>query len=97
MNEEQPRQKRKYTKKSKMLLRSNYDYIDHEYWPKEYAKWQKTRKNLDDKYGVIAEVKEDYKWSKRDKKKLKELGAGKKIIIQDVPSGPLFKLPLSDD
>ena len=33
-----PRKKRKYTKKSTMLLRSNNDYIDHDYWPRMYAK-----------------------------------------------------------
>ena len=33
-----PRQKRKYTKRAKMLLRSNNDYIDHTYWPRMYKK-----------------------------------------------------------
>ena len=41
-----PRQKRKYTKRAKMLLRSNNDYIDHTYWPRMYKKAKERDKRM---------------------------------------------------
>lgn len=51
-NIEEPRKKRKYTKRAKMLLRSNNDYIDRTYWPKMYKKAKETDKRTLEKYGV---------------------------------------------
>jgi hypothetical protein len=42
--------KRKYVKKSTMLLRSNNDYIDHDYWPRMYAKQKEINERLLKKY-----------------------------------------------
>jgi hypothetical protein len=96
MNNEEPRKKRKYTKKSKMLLRSNYDYIDHDYWPKVYKEWEGTRQNIEAKYGVKAKEIVQHIYTPSEKKELNKQGIGKVIIIEEIKSGPLFKLPIVD-
>lgn len=50
LSNEEPRKKRKYTKRAKMLMRSNNDYIDHDYWPKMYAEAKKREKLMREKY-----------------------------------------------
>jgi hypothetical protein len=50
MAEEKP--KRKYMKQTKMLLRSNNDYIDHGYYQRELEKSKGRHKRMMEKYGM---------------------------------------------
>jgi beta-glucosidase/6-phospho-beta-glucosidase/beta-galactosidase len=46
------KQKRKYVKKSMMILRSNNDYIDHNYYAKLLEKSKESNKLILAKYGA---------------------------------------------
>lgn len=93
---EVPRKKRKYTKKSKMLLRSNNDYIDHEYWPKMYAQSKQKWAKLEAKYGVKTNS-EPRELSELEKKALREQGIGTYHSVPQMRNEPLFRIKIEDE
>lgn len=93
---ELPRVKRKYTKRAKMLLRSNNDYIDHTYWPKVYAQSKKHHERMIKKHGVNARDTKAHIWNEQERKALTDMGINKRHVIIDIPDTPLTRIPITD-
>jgi tryptophan synthase alpha subunit len=95
-NTEQPIPKRKYVKKSKMLLRSNNDYIDHTYWPKMLALSEQKHKNMMAKYGVKAVTPSDTprELTDAERKAYRDSGIGIRHIVK--PSPTMKRIPESE-
>lgn len=96
-DKEVPRQKRKYTKKSKMLLRSNNDYIDHEYWPKVYAESKEKWERIMAKHGVKGVPAAPTPLSDHDKSVLKSQGIGKHHIVPTISSEPVVRISIEGE
>lgn len=93
---ETPRKKRKYTKKSKMLLRSNNDYIDHDYWKNAYADAKIRNERMLKRYGVKAVPDKPPAFTESEKEQLKKQGIGKHIAIPQTPGEPFTRIPISE-
>lgn len=70
--------------KKKILLRSNNDYIDHEYWPKVYKKAKRREKKIIEKYGAKnLNGFEPASFTPDEQEILKKQGIGRKIEVKD--------------
>lgn len=77
-----------------MLLRSNYDYIDHDYWPSVYAGSKAKWERLEAKYGVKAKPLTPHQFSETERKHLEEQGIGKHHSIPQTKDEPLYRIPI---
>lgn len=96
-NPEVPRQKRKYTKRAKMLLRSNNDYIDHTYWPKAYAQSKKRHARIIEKYGVDVLNLEPHVFTEQEREDFQKMGIGKTVKIAEITDTPVVRIPIIEN
>ena len=96
-DKEQPKPKRKYVKKSKMLLRSNNDYIDHTYWPKMLALSPQKHANMMAKYGVkaIPDVDTPRELTDAQREAYRKSGIGIHHVVHPIP--PIKRIELTDN